>query len=180
MDTRLYIGELINRLARLDGAAAWQGDLNPTQRAVLNYLGRANRFSKSPSHVAEYLGTTRGTVSQSLKSLMQKGYVSERRSTHDKRVISFDLTSKGAGISGQRSNLELAVSGLDPSRRAALQSALSEILKGMLARNNGRAFGLCKTCLHFQPDAPGGFCKLLSEPLSATEAEQICHEQISR
>ncbi|MDG1431396.1 MAG: MarR family winged helix-turn-helix transcriptional regulator [Paracoccaceae bacterium] len=63
----------------------------------MDYLGQANRFSRSPSHVAEYLGTTRGTVSQSFKSLVQKGYVTEHRSKFDKRIISFELTASGKG-----------------------------------------------------------------------------------
>lgn len=179
METRLHIRELINRLARLDAASAWGGDLNPTQRAVLVYLGRANRFSKRPSHVAEYLGTTRGTVSQSLKSLQQKGYVTEARSTHDKRVISFDLTTSGEKVAQTEGWLERGVSQLSVSQQSVLDAALSEVLKGMLAQNGGRAFGVCSTCIHHASTNAGGFCKLLSEPLSAAEVTQICYEQDS-
>lgn len=179
MDTDLYIRELINRLARLDAASAWGGDLNPTQRAVLSYLARANRFSRSPSHVAEYLGTTRGTISQSLKSLLQKGYVSEFRSTQDKRAISFALTQKGKAIADAGSSLDRSLSGLDDAKKQVLQSALTDVLKHLVRQNDGRAFGVCKTCIHFKPSKPGGFCTLLSEPLAPEETSLICHEQES-
>lgn len=179
METQLHIRELINRLARLDAASGWEGDLNPTQRAVLVYLGRANRFSRSPSHVAEYLGTTRGTISQSFKSLLQKGYVSERRSTHDKRVISFELTAKGEGIVLIGGGLGQGISILDDPQKNALDASLSAVLKDMLARNNGRAFGVCNSCIHFEAAKTGGFCKLLSEPLSAGDTVRICYEQDS-
>ncbi len=177
MEKQLHIRELINRLARLDAASAWGGDLNPTQRAVLAYLGRANRFSKSPSHVAEYLGTTRGTISQSFKSLLQKGYVSERRSALDKRAISFELTVKGREITQFSGGLEQSISDLNEHQKLALQTTLTEILKVFLKQNNGRTFGVCNTCIHFEADNPGGFCRLLSESLTQDETSLICHEQ---
>jgi len=179
MKDHLHIRELINRLARLDAASAWDGDLNPTQRAVLDYLGRANRFSRSPSHVADFLGSTRGTISQSIKSLLMKGYVSEHRSTLDKRAISFALTEKGKAIVQRGDELAQSVTNLDEREQQALLTLLTRLLRDQLAKNNGRAFGMCNTCAHFEAAATGGFCKLLSEKLSPEETLQICHEQRS-
>ncbi|MGJ8617564.1 MAG: MarR family winged helix-turn-helix transcriptional regulator [Sulfitobacter sp.] len=179
MSQELHIRDLITRLARLDAATAWSGDLNPTQRAVLDYLGRANRFSRSPSHVAEYLGSTRGTVSQSLKSLSQKGYVTERRSTLDKRAISIELTAKGHAIARVDTPLTDVLSATPTEENDALLAALSRVLSDMLARNNGRAFGICKTCKYNNTTSDGGYCTLLSEPLLPVETTQICFEQES-
>lgn len=179
MERHLQILELITRLARLEAASAWDGALNPTQRALLIYLGRANRFSRGPSQVAQYLGTTRGTISQSFKSLLHKGYVSERRSTYDKRAISFDLTAKGKAIAQSSSTVEQSISKLDGQQKQALQASLSGILKGCLKQNDGRPFGVCGTCVHFEPANTGGFCKLLSEPLTADDAALICFEHES-
>ncbi|MEP3347380.1 MAG: helix-turn-helix domain-containing protein [Litoreibacter sp.] len=69
-------------------------ELNPTQDATLGYLVQANKFSRIPSQVAAYLGATRRTTSQTLKSLLRKGYVEKVRSTQDKRVISYDLSPR--------------------------------------------------------------------------------------
>jgi DNA-binding MarR family transcriptional regulator len=179
METDLYIRELINRLARLDAASGWDGDLNPTQRAVLAYLGRANRFSRSPSHVAEYLGTTRGTISQTFKSLQQKGYVSEKRSTQDKRAISFALTSKGMEIARAGGSLDHSLSDLGPARKQGLQETLQEMLRHVVQQNGGRPFGVCNTCVHFERSQVGGICTMLSEPLSTEDTFLICHEQES-
>lgn len=177
MNQDLYIRELINRLARLDAATAWGGDLNPTQRAVLDYLGRANRFSRSPSHVAEYLGTTRGTMSQSFKSLVQKGYVNERRSKLDKRAISFELTATGKGIANAGNSLTDALSDYPECEKSTLLAALRAVLGGVLSQNKGRPFGICKSCTHHETTSNGGYCRLLSEPLLPIETHQICFEQ---
>lgn len=177
MKPELRIRELINRLARLDAAQAWSGDLNPTQSAVLDFLGRANRFSRSPSHVADYLGTTRGTVSQSLKSLTQKGYVIELRSKTDKRAISFDLTAKGQATILTPNITADAVATMDRKSSLMMITGLEALLMQLLARNGGRSFGVCNECTHFVPKSNGGHCSLLSQDLAHTETSQICHEQ---
>ena len=66
-DLEAQIRFLLNRVDRVASAEDWSDDLNPTQMTILRYLDRANQFSRSPSNIADYLGTTRGTVSQSLK-----------------------------------------------------------------------------------------------------------------
>jgi hypothetical protein len=68
------INDLVERLARLSAADNWAEALNPPQRAALSYLSRANRLSRCPSHVADYMAVTRGTASQTLKSLVREKY----------------------------------------------------------------------------------------------------------
>ncbi|WP_299842501.1 MarR family winged helix-turn-helix transcriptional regulator [uncultured Roseovarius sp.] len=179
MTTDTHIRDLINRLARLDSAAGWEGDLNPTQRAMLGYLDRANRFSRSPSHVSDYLGITRGTTTQSLKSLRQKGYVNERRSDIDKRVVSYDLTQTGREAAAIPAPLEESLSALNASDQQALRQLLQNMLQDILAKNDGREFGLCKTCRHHRERDRGPYCALLDVALTRDEPHQICHEQVS-
>lgn len=177
MKKEIRTRELINRLARLDAAAAWEGELNPSQRAILDYLKHANKFSRSPSNIAEYLGTTRGTVSQSLKSLGLKGYVTEHRSAADKRALRFDLSDKGVEASLQRSDVVASVAKLGAEEHTALQNMLTALVEDLLAKNNGRVFGLCKNCVHFSTHGNQHHCNLLSVNLTADDAAQICHEQ---
>ncbi|UWQ56122.1 MarR family winged helix-turn-helix transcriptional regulator [Leisingera caerulea] len=173
------IAELISRLARLDAGESWAAELNPAQRAALDYLSRANRFSRSPSHVAAYLGSTRGTVSQTLKALAQKGYVEEQRSESDKRVIRFALTAQGEQVTALPRALTEAAAALPDTAHDTLQAALEQILGRMIAANGGQPFGLCHACKHFTAEGPGGFCRLLAEPLSPEDTNKICHEQVT-
>ena len=105
-DTRA-LSELILRLARLELAGAWQDDLNPAQRAALAYLARANRFSRAPSQVADYLGTTRGTVSQTLKALDSKGHIAAEAAPGDRRSIRYRVTDRGRAEVALRGGLSL-------------------------------------------------------------------------
>lgn len=172
------IRALVTRLARLDAAETWEDDLNPVQLAALDYLSRANRFSRAPSHVAAYLGTTRGTMSQTLKVLLRKGYLEETRSEADKRSISYTPTLKGQEAAGRSTALSHAIDGLGKDGKSALWQQLSAVLSAMLVANQGRSFGVCQNCTHYRATGTGGFCNLLKAPLLPDEAQQICHEQV--
>ena len=88
----IRIRTLIERLAKITTAVDWQDGLNPAQYNALSYLALANRYSRSPSHVADYLCTTRGTASQTLKSLEQKGFIHSVASATDKRSTTYQMT----------------------------------------------------------------------------------------
>ncbi len=176
MDTGHLIRALINRIARLDAAHSWEGDLNPAQRGALEYLVQANMYSRAPSHVAEYFGTTRGTMSQTLKVLSRKGYVSEETSMSDKRSISYTPTEAGRALVTASNPIAVAFESLNPVKQAELEKALRRGLHQALKANGGQSFGVCRTCEHYDPNEANGFCKLLSVSLLKGENNKICVE----
>lgn len=171
------IRPMIRRLSRLADSDDWQDGLNPSQAAALGYLARANRFSRAPSQVADYFGATRGTVSQTLKSLDRKGLIAEHRSAIDKRRISFDLTAAGHDLLARSSELDAAIDALPAKDRDQLEVLLRQLMRAFVARQGGRDFGICAGCRHHRV-APDGarHCALLNEPLSGPDARLICHE----
>src|SRR5271154_6260407 len=92
------VAELIDRLARLTRELQFVHGLNPAQWEALRFLGRANRYSRSPSTLAEYLGTTKGTASQTLRSLESKGYLERCKDCNDRRGVSLELTAEGRAL----------------------------------------------------------------------------------
>ncbi|MCM0020157.1 MAG: MarR family transcriptional regulator [Tagaea sp.] len=171
--------ELIGRLDRLARAGERSGDLNPAQWDALRYLARANRFSRTPAALAEFLGSTRGTVSQTIIALEAKGFVHKRASARDGRSVDLELTGAGRAALGGDSLAGLAedlAAGTDASK---LADALAAGLRAALARRGGKAFGVCRTCRHIRTDGKAApfRCGLLDEPLSAADSELICVEQ---
>src|SRR3546814_13923422 len=57
---------LLDRLSRLTRELQFVDGLNPAQWEALRFLATANKYSRSPTALAEYLGATKGTVSQTL------------------------------------------------------------------------------------------------------------------
>ncbi|MCR9135941.1 MAG: MarR family transcriptional regulator [Alphaproteobacteria bacterium] len=171
-----HIRDLIERLARINAADEWTDDLNPTQWAALSYLARANRFSRSPSQVTEYMSATRGTVSQTLKALSRKGLIEEVRSTVDRRWISYTVTKRGFAALDRTTVIEQALDHLAEPDQESLAAGLQTLLQGALEARGKRPFGQCRSCRHHKPEPGGGYCMLLHEALKPEETMQICHE----
>ena len=169
---------MIDRLARLTATEDRTGSLNPAQAAALDYLARANRFSRAPSHVADYLGATRGTVSQTLKALERKGLVTSRSNPDDRRGLIYDLSPEGAQLAERNREAEAALDALEQGDKAALDQGLRGAMRVLLDARGGRAFGICGLCRYHEVDGSGRRCALLGVALAAPEAAQICHEQV--
>ena len=176
------IGELVTRLGRITHALQFSAGLNPAQWEAVRFLARANRYSCSPSALAAYLGTTKGTVSQTLIALESKGYVSRTRSGADRRSVTLALTESGRDLlrKDPLTLLQTAGSALPASEGDAMRNGLNRFV-GILTRTFGRCeFGICEECRHLHVagaedkiDVPF-HCGLTDDPLSEPELELIC------
>src|SRR3954471_23796070 len=69
--------------------------LQPVHLQALLYLARANRYSNTPQALAEYLGLTKGNVSQTLLLLDRPGVIEGFEDDIDRRVVRLRLSSAG-------------------------------------------------------------------------------------
>ena len=166
--------DLLDRLARLHLASRRDDALNPAQAAALDYLARANRFSRMPSAVADYLAATRGTVSQTLKALAAKSLIVEQADPADGRARRYDLTDSGRALAATLH--EPPGLALSADETAAAIAALQTLLTGFLSARGGRSFGLCHSCRHHGARNGAPYCRLLDLPLAGGEPDQICRE----
>lgn len=181
----LEAAHLIERLDRLARRGDGATGLNPAQWEALRYVARANRFSRNPAALADYLDSTRGTVSQTLIALEQKGLIARLPSPRDKRSIDLALTDAGTAILRDDPLQILARDIAGAGNADGLANALRATLGAAVARNDGRPFGVCHSCRHFrvgtQKGAKSGaqphHCSLLNEPLSDSDSTSICIEQ---
>jgi DNA-binding MarR family transcriptional regulator len=180
-DSALRAAHLIERLGRLLRAGDHATGLNPAQAEALRYLARANRFSRTPAALADYLGSTRGTVSQTLLSLEAKGLVERQANARDGRSVLLALTKSGLKFLDADPVRALAKTIGATGADARLADDLEAGLRAAIAERGGRAFGACHTCRHFRRGQRNGafphHCALLNEPLSAADANAICLEQ---
>lgn len=177
-----HAANLFERLARLIQGDAYGAGLKPVQWEALRYLARANRFSRTPSALTAYLGSTKGTVSQTLNALVRKGLVEKTQDHNDRRVVYLSLTDTGEQLLKEDSlqRLRQAIGEIDDDRLPAFTQDLERVLYSHIARNKGRAFKQCRTCRFFRetPDAESPFrCGALDVPLSTEDSLKICAEQ---
>lgn len=177
---RLY--DLLERLGNLvrveDRAAAAAHGLQPVHVQALHFLARCNRYSDTPLALADWLGATKGTVSQSVQRLLARRLVVTRKDASDRRRVHLSLTERGAALHARLVPSAL-LRGLDAAAEtpADAEAVLATLLLALQRTRGGRAFGVCRTCHHFQRTAgSAGVCGLTGEPLAPAETRLICRE----
>jgi DNA-binding MarR family transcriptional regulator len=175
------IANIVNRLGRTIHALQFAEGLNPAQWEALRYLAKANRYSRTPTAIAEYLRTTKGTASQTLRSLAAKGLISKATDRTDRRVVLLDVTAAGHGVLARDPIRRLARSAecLGPDLERA-NGLLQRLAAGLEAAAGLKGFGLCADCTHFCKNAAAASdqgphrCGLTGDGLATAEAGQIC------
>jgi DNA-binding MarR family transcriptional regulator len=147
---------------------------------VLNYLSRCNRFSDMPAALSNYLGMTRGTVSQTLSLLEKKGFIKKSADLHDRRVVHLELTPGGKSMLEQAKPAELFI------KAAALLEKKHDLnnyadcfdntLTALQKANQSQSFGVCHSCHYFTIAENGNLCGLFKKPLSQDDSKKICQD----
>lgn len=152
--------------------------LPAVQWTILHYLRRANRYSNTPQALGDYLGLTKGTVSQSLKRLEERGWIRRQTDPRDARVARLALTRSGLAQVDDSIDAEWrnAVAGLPAAQRGAAEAALKQLLGEWQQARGYRSFGVCNSCRHFVAGTDMHSCGLTGEGLSADDSLRICRE----
>lgn len=179
-DTKIV--ELVDRLSRIAHTIQFSHGLNPAQWEALRFVARANRTSCSPGALAEFMGCTKGTVSQTLKALECKGLIARQRVEDDRRSVRLTLTADGEDVlrKDPLGMLHGALDGYSDGERTALVEGMKRLL-GAVQRSQGMAeFGQCADCTHYRPEAchetnsTGCRCAVSGELFSGIEIDKIC------
>jgi len=176
------IAELVFHLGRIASGEGLVEGLTAAQWAALRYFAQANRFSRTPSAFAAFHGTTRGTATQTIKSLEIQGYLTRERAEADRRSVRLVLTDKARAILANDvfESLVRAADSLPPSVQGQFANALQRML-GQVAQERGKPpFGTCTSCNHLESDGCSRegrtpyACGFTSEPLRLEELDGVC------
>jgi DNA-binding MarR family transcriptional regulator len=181
MESRAITEQLMH-LGRIASGDGLVGGLTPSQWAILRYFARANRFSQTPSAFAAFHGTTRGTASQAIKSLVARGYLHQTRSKADGRSVRLGLTNEAQAIIGHDpiEALVEAVEALPPGVRGEFSNVLQRMLGQVSLATCRPHFGVCENCAHFsdggrcEEGRPVRLCTFQHEPLIEEDLNRLC------
>jgi len=150
--------------------------MTAAQWTALRYFARANRLSRTPSAFSAFHATTRGTASQTVKSLVALRFLKGERSQEDGRSVRFDLTDAGRAMlrADPLHALTAVLDRLAPGDRAHLLGALQTITAQVAAGQNAPVFGSCADCRHCDDAATGAFCRCAEAMLLASEMDALC------
>ena len=182
-DSISNIHKLIERLGNLLRAdvrnTCSHYGIRPAQLEVLNYLARCNRYSDTPLAVTEYLGLTKGTVSQTLKILEEKGLLRKQHDTNDKRLVHLKPSARGRRLVERLVPSEALTTGINQlplNQQQAIEKNLETLLRSMQKSNGLKTFAPCHSCRFNRKQGGQYFCELTQEPLSNHDITLLCRE----
>ena len=178
----LVLLELVERLGNLMRTelrkAGADESLQAVQLQALVYIAKANRYSNTPQALADYLGLTKGTVSQTLLLLDRRGLIERFEDDIDRRVVRLRLSSAGEELLAESQPAlawQNATRNISPNRIRNATSALREALATLQEDNEGTVFGNCGTCSWCQKLSQRIYrCGRMGDRLSGPETRKIC------
>lgn len=172
--------ERLCNLLRMEARAfGLKHGLQPVQMEALRYLTQCNRYSDTPQAVGEYLGLTKGTVSQSLMALERKELLTKQPDKQDKRLIHLIPTLQGIKLAMeavQAKDLGPTLAVKNSVTATELTEILQSVLRGMQELNGRKVFGACHTCRFHKKHSQGSTCGLTHELLSEADSQLLCRE----
>jgi len=164
----------VGRSAR--GEEGGPARLTAAQWTALRFFARANRASRTPSAFASFQATTRGTASQTIKTLESRGLLARRRSESDGRSVRFEVTEPGREMlaTDPLRHLMVAIDHLPETDRAALARILPELSAHLAGARGVDPVGTCGHCDHYEARGDGGYCACVAMSLAPFEIGQLC------
>jgi len=151
--------EGLDRIAAAMRADEWgvaeEAGLTPTQLHALTFIAGRGEAGMRLRAVAEHLGVTQPTATDSIAALVRKGLLVKQPDLEDKRAVAIRVTPAGCdvvrAIGLAMTAAERALETLTPQEQ---QTLLELVIKTIRALQQAKAIPpqrLCVTCRHFRP-----------------------------
>ncbi|MCL4674941.1 MAG: MarR family winged helix-turn-helix transcriptional regulator [Pararhodobacter sp.] len=172
-----HVADQIVHIARLVHGGASDPSLTPAQWTALRYFASANRFSRTPSAFSQFHATTRGTASQTVKSLIALGLLERHANQADGRSALIEVTPAGRRKldSDPLADLTRCIDMLPGTLRATFIESVSRIAEALAQMRATPTFGNCGDCGHC--DTSGGskaYCRCTQSILSHMDMDALC------
>ncbi|QBC45206.1 MarR family winged helix-turn-helix transcriptional regulator [Iodobacter fluviatilis] len=181
----------ISRIASVLRTGAWQfataEGLNPTQLDVLEIL-HGRREGVRLSWVAQQLGVTTATASDSVTSLSSKGLLEKVKAADDGRAVALKLTLAGHQLAQRLTTAmqfaSVAVEGLPESAQNELFSTLLALIGQLQRAERFPEIRACVSCKYFAAgvhadSAAPHHCRLVDAALPKALLRLDCPEHIA-
>lgn len=175
------------RIGQVLRSHAWKGatseGVTPTQGLALDLL-RETPNGLSLGEIAQHLGVSSPTASDTVRALVTKGLVSKQPGPA-RRSIRLTLTPQGAAMAERTRSwpdfLSDAVETLDPAEQAALLGGVIKLVRAMQIKGDIPVQAMCVTCGYFRPHAHDDpraphHCALVDAPFADHHLRLACPE----
>lgn len=189
VDSRIVAA--LERIAQAFRVLLWneskEYSLSPIQLQILIFLLHHSEEKRKVSYLADEFNMTKATISDSVKLLEQKKYISKSYEPHDTRSYVIHLTAKGKEMAKQTSffadEILAPITKLQSDDKENMLLSLMSVIQHLNKSGVITIQRMCKTCAHYSParGAQPHFCKLLNQDLAESELRIDCpeHENVA-
>ncbi|WP_324724523.1 MarR family winged helix-turn-helix transcriptional regulator [Lelliottia sp. JS-SCA-14] len=110
-------------------------------------MTRCNRYCNTPDATSQYLGLTKGTVTQSLNKLESEGLLTKKNDGRDKRIVHLVLTPKARKVMHETMTKEWNT---QPFSEEQLKTDFLAHLRETQKNQGAILFGECRFCRFHQ------------------------------
>lgn len=184
MESRIVAA--LEKIAQAFRVLLWQESLefalSPIQVQVLIFLLHHSEEKRKVSYLANEFNMSRATISDTVKSLAQKGLIQKTDVPADARSYSIQLTEQGRCIAAKVSlftrELHTPLDQLHPDDKENLLLSLLNIIRHLNKTGVITIPRMCMTCAYYQSTTgtQKHFCSLLNQPLQVTDLRLDCPE----
>lgn len=160
--------------------AAQEHKLSPLQAQILNYID--HREAANVSDLASYFRVSKPTVSDSVSTLITKGFVTKAMSKHDARGSEILLTEAGEqevrAVDSYASPFLISLEALSDEQKKELWGALVLLIKTMEQQGLISHTRMCFSCGHYVKaySEKKDYCKFMESPLGLSDLRLDCSE----
>jgi DNA-binding MarR family transcriptional regulator len=155
--------------------------LSDREWTALRLLASANRFSRTPSALAQFIGATRAAASQIVRRLEEAGCLQRSRSAEDKRSVLLEVTPQGKKMLA-RDPIEPLVNAISTLELGAnhFRDILRHILEQLDTTQHRRHVDNCSQCIFLtqrnvgDKANPDFSCRYFRSVLHGKEIDLLC------
>lgn len=153
--------------------------LSPIQVQVLIFLLHHSSEKRKVSYLSDEFNMTKATISETIKSLVQKKLIEKEPEPHDTRSHTIHLTKAGRVVAKKTSffakQIQMPIDNLPSADKEKLLLSLLEIIHHLNQTGIITIQRMCLTCKFYIPKN-GHFCELLNQKLADNELRIDCAE----
>ena len=182
VDSKIVIG--LERISEAIRVLLWdhakQLGLSPIQIQILIFLKYHREELANVSHLAEEFNLTKPTISDAVKSLLQKGLIVKKPGLSDGRSYSISLSGKGdqltQSLSGFTSPIERSVASFSEEQKEYLLGGISSLIDALSREGVIKVQRSCFACRFYGKKGTGHYCHFLKKPLKVRDLRLDCAE----
>ena len=190
-DTQIQIVDLpskivagLERISEAFRVLLWEDakvvGLSPTQIQILIFLAFHPENFRNVSSLAREFNMTKATISDAIKTMVNKKLIEKIPSPTDKRAYSISITPQGSELvvrtMGFAEPLRHAVSGLDPDQQEDLHRAIIDLIYKLNKANILTVQRTCFNCRFYEWTPESHYCHYLRTDLSDKDLRVDCRE----